>query len=174
MYAGVEASDRVDSMSEPRGYVYRLSGLDSTGLRALIGRYVQSGTVFGGHISKLWPVGTFGTAGELDDVVFQEWDFGHAFSPAVEVRWRRVVASGSGIADTFDTLLLTEAVTDELAGTDRIGGDWELRSSGDENGVRMHGAANKTLDYVQYIASNRAVQFTRYTAMREELIDELP
>lgn len=143
------------------GFVYRYPTLDVTGVRALIERYVGGGSVFGGNIVKLDAVHTFAAASELDEAL-KQWDFGHAFSSEIEVRWRRSVQFDSEQPDTFDTLLLADEPVASLTGGEEIIESWTLRRSTPDTHIILTGSTDSRLAYTRYVARNEAVQFTRY------------
>lgn len=148
-------------MTQNAGFIYRLPRLDTAGVRALIARYVQSGSAFGGNIVTLDPLRNFGAANELDEML-ETWDFGHAFSPAVEVRWRRIVPFDSKQPDIFDTLLLADTPIAGLTGGEELPGPWTLRPSGPDTHILLSNPGGAHLAYTRYLALNETVQFTRY------------
>lgn len=143
------------------GFVYRYPMLDATGVGALIERFIRGGSVFGGNIVKLDSVHTFAAAIELDEAL-KQWDFGHAFSPTLEVRWRRSVHFDSDQPDTFDTLLLADEPITGLAGGEEIIESWILRRSTPDTHILLTGNTGAKLAYTRYVARNETVQFTRY------------
>jgi hypothetical protein len=167
-------------MIAEQGYIYRLAPITEQRLRALIAEHVgDAGWTFGGasqwdfdpHLEdkrkNLREVAPIGAAQALS----LSGDFGHAFAPAAEVRWKR---RDDG---AYDVLVLSEAQL-TIAGaaalyaphlnsatSAREEGGWTVRRP-DAAAIRQT-AGRPSIAYIDYLAPNGAVQFQRLVRVYE-------
>jgi len=146
------------------GYLYRVYPADAAQLRALIAQFVSPPCwTFGGAArwdfepargqANLRPITPLADAAAIAGLDLTG-DFGHAFSPQAEVRWRRRDAT------TYDVLVLSERSL-TVANSTVLAAGWA--TSVPRAGVLQSGAQSQTLRVIAYHAPNGAVQFLRYT-----------
>lgn len=152
-------------MNEPSqpGYIYRIARADAALVRTLVADIVGStGWTFGG--AALWDLDVTqrqsnlrrisSVAGDLGANLDVRGDFGHAFSDAAEVRWKR------RDQDVYDVLILSEQER-MIENAQPLTGPWTTQRQ-DNLTMMQTGPDNRPLGYVTYHASNGAVQFIRY------------
>jgi hypothetical protein len=148
------------------GTVYRIPQADQARLRQLVAAYVElPGWTCGG--AALWefdpqrgqenlrPMTLFNDIHDLRT----DGDFGHAFSGAAEVRWKR------RDQDTYDVLILSETTLD-IADAEPLGASWIVQDSGKLAIIQSTRHRYPPIAYRTYHAPNGAVQFIRYTEVR--------
>lgn len=171
-------------MSEDRpSYVYRVERADAPRLRALIAEHVVGDVWVGGgaahwdfdpHLGKknlreIVKIPADATPALTDEHL--KGDFGHAFSRAAELRWKR---RDDG---DYDVLVLSEAPLAVDGATPLCVPRWNSTTQAWEDGgwtIRDAGEALIWLDgdqrairYIDYLAPNGAVQFQRLVEMVE-------
>lgn len=155
-------------------FVYRQAHLDEAGLLALLTRVFDNGLVWAFGANTIWidPIALLAvTEVKLHHARYGRLDSGHVFLPRAEVRWKR---RGS----VYDALVLTETVIDGLLPLhDAHQAPVVLTIASTRPDASMllttaHEASQRgkqwKLGYREYAAANGAVQFVRYTELREE------
>ena len=149
------------------GYIYRVANAGAERLRAIIADHVGAGSTFGGaaqwdfdakqHNKNLRPIVPFSAAAPIS----VSGDFGHAFNKDIEVRWKR---RDDG---DYDVLILSEKphVIDKaqpLRWWNSAQGVWEdcvWRTRRYEKAAIIQANNLSAIHYIDYLASNGAVQF---------------
>ncbi len=140
-----------------KGYIYRISPATASLIRALVQQYVSLPCwhFWGAHLWDLNPTdGQYLQPLTRTNTITLKGDFGHAFSPQAEVRWKRL---GD---DEYDVLILSEqALT--IAGAQTLAAEWDARVHHPQR--HLHQSGNRpNIHYLTYHAPNGAAQFIRY------------
>lgn len=148
------------------GYLYRVCPADEARLRALLAELLTPPCwTFGG--AALWdfvpaegtanlrPLARVESAAALA-AIDVTGDFGHCFTAAAEVRWKRRDET------SYDVLVLSEQPL-AIAGATTLADGWALDARRD---VALSGGQHATLRAIPYQAPNGAVQVLRYVEVR--------
>ncbi|WP_333691594.1 hypothetical protein [Chloroflexus sp.] len=142
-----------------KGYIYRITPATAAQVRDLITRYVSLPCwhFSGSHMWDLSPSSSqhlrpLVKSTNITDITLSG-DFGHAFSPQAEVRWKRL---GD---DEYDVLILSEQAR-TVNGAQTLVDGWEVRQ---HTPRRLLQSGNRpSIEYLTYHAPNGAAQFIRY------------
>lgn len=160
--------------NDTSGYLYRIARADAATLRKLVGELVltppQPAWSFGG--AAMWDIDPKGKKEHLRPITLLssadelnlEGDFGHAFSQAAELRWKRIDR------DHYDLLVLSERSLSALESDEyRLVPPDQISVRYPQNvAIQLEGRrhAGNNLHYVEYRVKSGAVQFLRYREVR--------
>jgi len=155
------------SAQEGNGYIYRVAKASAAEVQDIVATQVKQGSTFGGAAQwdldtkklreNLRPIAPF-TAAALVNVC---GDFGHAFSQAAEVRWKR---RDDG---AYDVLILSETPQNINGAVSLVitqGAQWRTRMYAKAAIVQTD--ACPAIAYIDYLAPNGAVQFQRLVEVK--------
>jgi hypothetical protein len=157
------------------GYLFRRAPLTSEGLLDLLQNEVFQATsvfAFGANSVVIEPIRQYQHVSAISLTSGRgAFDFGHVFSPQAEVRWKRK-------NNTYDALILTEdaSIITAMGGVlQALGDPYTTVRSPSKIDILINTPRNIErramrwrLGYIEYRAKNQAVQFLRYTKLREE------
>jgi len=149
------------------GYIYRIAKASATEVQDIVATHVGAGWTFGGAAQwnldtkklreNLRPIDSFTASAHVNVC----GDFGHAFSQAAEVRWKR------RDDDIYDVLILSET-PQNINGAVPLditqGAQWRTRMYAKAAIVQTD--ACPAIAYIDYLAPNGAVQFQRLVEVK--------
>jgi hypothetical protein len=170
VYVSLAIGDKAMNVQQlSPGYVYRIAQADDQRLRSVIATHIGAGSTYGG--AAQWDFNSKGGRANLRPIthftntatVDISGDFGHAFNRDVEVRWKR---RDDG---DYDVLILSEQAQ-MIAGAEPLR-QWNSKQKIWEEYIwriqryrmaRIVQSDNRPpIRYIDYLASNGAVQFQR-------------